>query len=857
MTFRFTAADFERYVKVSEHGGRHIWHDLQDRLQEEFGVPFSNAPYVARGDRLRTMWFAPTGTPRARWDHQAQFHLARSIERKTLSFGLTIECATASFVKEHGYDQDRDGPRLVARLKDDPDFVAQVDSVASRPGWQLWASEERKDQQPDSPTNGAELLDVVRGFSGQHYWSVGIERVLTADEAIAAGDGIVDQVMDAYRTVRPLWEAVIPDAVRTFLREGQAAESATADTPGNPGSTRHISLHDYFASCNLHFSPLTLATYFTALQTKGFVILSGLSGTGKTKLAQRFADLLRSGGDMADNYLFLSVRPDWRDGRPLLGYYNPLMEQYETSELLRFILDARTEQTAPRLARMRDWLATRYTSDDVQNWLSQYKRVFNRLKGLPADQMTAQDLHLLWQERSNGIASIGRAMTMKATDDQLRAATKIVQDQNRSRGERIVEAIQFLREIPDNATPWARTLRALAAYDSVSTIADRHILRDLLGMLGYERAFHLERFVDSGDTAGIDEAFAYLKAQAERYAPSTDPLLCALTPWLMWEYLSGKMEPVADLTLALTPFFVLLDEMNISRVEYYFSDFLSVLEGGRDEDGFTRETIKLHGFPASARDKNGDPKPRDSDGRYVPSELRLPPNLYFVGTVNVDETTHAFSPKVLDRAFTIEITDVDFEGYPADTAVPVTEEQADRLRQKLLAPFARQGQFGIVNKDEIRSFVAAHRAYRTQLHALKATLQPFDLHFAYRIFDEIIAFCANAQANQFWTDLGGLDTAFDCAVLMKVLPKFHGPRSRLEQPLRSVLAWTLNPTDPEGMRQEIDEWTRDAGACLSLRRELDRHLLGGEATRFRYANTARKVVCMLQSLHALGFASFA
>ena len=120
MPFRFTAEDFERYVKMDEHGGRHIWHYLQDRLEEEFGVAFSNNPYVARGDRLQVMWFAAKGTPRARWDHQAQFHLARSIEHKTLSFGLTIECPTASFVEENDYDQDRDGPRLIARLEEDP-----------------------------------------------------------------------------------------------------------------------------------------------------------------------------------------------------------------------------------------------------------------------------------------------------------------------------------------------------------------------------------------------------------------------------------------------------------------------------------------------------------------------------------------------------------------------------------------------------------------------------------------------------------------------------------------------------------------------------------------------------------------
>ncbi len=56
-----------------------------------------------------------------------------------------------------------------------------------------------------------------------------------------------------------------------------------------------------------------------------------------------------------------------------------------------------------------------------------------------------------------------------------------------------------------------------------------------------------------------------------------------------------------------------------------------------------------------------------------PRELKLPPNLYIIGTVNMDETTHAFSPKVLDRAFTIELSDVDFLGYQIAGRVGATQ----------------------------------------------------------------------------------------------------------------------------------------------------------------------------------------
>ena len=612
-----------------------------------------------------------------------------------------------------------------------------------------------------------------------------------------------------------------------------------------------------FALRGLQFTNWQIATYFTALQTKGFVILSGLSGTGKTKLAQHFAKLMHSDGEEAENYLFLPVRPDWRDGKPLLGYYNPLTERYETSELLRFILDARQEQTAPRLANLPTWLSKMYETERVQEWLTNYHRIFERLKGVSAVEMSSDDLHLLWQEVHNGIASVGRARPLKVNEDQLREATAIVQDTSRTIGRRLIDAIQYLREIPGNVTPWARTLRAVAAFDPVSTVANHHNLRDLLDMLGYERSFRLRRLVDSDDATAIEHAFAFLQKQVERYTSTVDPLLHAITPWLIWEYLSGQVEPLSHGTPSSSPFFILLDEMNLSRVEYYFADFLSVLEGGRSEDGFTRETIKLHHFPVNATDKEGHPKPLDSDGRYVPPELRLPPNLYFVGTVNVDETTHAFSPKVLDRAFTIEITEVDLERYPAEIDVETDGEESVALTERLLPIFTRDGRFGIVDKSEIRDFVAAHPEYRAHLDRLKNLLQPYDLHFAYRVFDEIISFCANARANGLWTDLGGLETAFDCAVLMKVLPKFHGPRSKLDRPLRDVLAWTFSPDSPGHAIEQVKKLTKDADTCLKLRRQLDTHVPGQDSPAFRYPHTARKVVRMLQALHAIGFASFA
>ena len=114
-----------------------------------------------------------------------------------------------------------------------------------------------------------------------------------------------------------------------------------------------------------------------------------------------------------------------------------------------------------------------------------------------------------------------------------------------------------------------------------------------------------------------------------------------------------------------------------------------MLESGRDDNGWTREEIALHDFGGGKE---------DGDDNLIPPQIKLPPNVYFVGTVNVDETTYVFSPKVLDRAFTIEFREVDFASYPAEESTGLSDEELRALREQLLEDFARGGRFTIIDK---------------------------------------------------------------------------------------------------------------------------------------------------------------
>lgn len=96
------------------------------------------------------------------------------------------------------------------------------------------------------------------------------------------------------------------------------------------------------------------------------------------------------------------------------------------------------------------------------------------------------------------------------------------------------------------------------------------------------------------------------------------------------------------------PYFICLDEMNLARVEHYFSDILSLLE---TQSWQSRHIVTDPVIPVATLELESDLE------RY--GNLGIPENVYLIGTVNMDETTYPFSKKVLDRANTLEFNSID------------------------------------------------------------------------------------------------------------------------------------------------------------------------------------------------------
>ena len=119
-----------------------------------------------------------------------------------------------------------------------------------------------------------------------------------------------------------------------------------------------------------------------------------------------------------------------------------------------------------------------------------------------------------------------------------------------------------------------------------------------------------------------------------------------------------------------TPYFLCLDEMNLAPVEQYFAEYLSVIESRkRQEDGtITTDPIVDYSNTDEYKSLIDQLFPNDDNLRsqYLTEKggkrLSIPTNLVVVGTVNMDETTFSFSRKVLDRAMTIEMNEVNLKG---------------------------------------------------------------------------------------------------------------------------------------------------------------------------------------------------
>jgi hypothetical protein len=186
-------------------------------------------------------------------------------------------------------------------------------------------------------------------------------------------------------------------------------------------------------------------------------------------------------------------------------------------------------------------------------------------------------------------------------------------------------------------------------------------------------------------------------------------------------------------------YFLCLDEMNLAHVEYYFSQFLSAMEEERPADRLLTLLGKRAQQIVADQNKSGK----------VPAEIAIPTNLFFTGTINVDETTQPVSDKVMDRANTLEFFRVELDKIPQPTELPATTP---------------------ISAHTWRSYQSAtpDQTFRSQIIEISKILNKADLGLGYRVLHEIEVYVANSK-----TLLEPL-VAFDLQVKQRILPRIRG-----------------------------------------------------------------------------------
>lgn len=257
------------------------------------------------------------------------------------------------------------------------------------------------------------------------------------------------------------------------------------------------------------------------------------------------------------------------------------------------------------------------------------------------------------------------------------------------------------------------------------------------------------------------------------------------------------------------PYFICLDEMNLARVEYYLSEYLSVIESRRfDEDNHIKtDKIFYDGY-------------FDESNEY--SCLEIPENVYIIGTVNMDDTTFAFSRKVLDRANTIEFSDVHLENLDFyDNNVDSIELSNDFLKSKFI---------------NIKDALKEHKEYAAEINEkiikINNILTTGNKQFGYRVRDEILFYMLENKINGLLDE----DVAFDFQIMQKVLPTITGS----EAVIKDILVQLYEYCNPNIEIENVDDYIKEATDNLETA---------------LYTDSAKKILMMLRGYED-GFVSY-
>lgn len=252
-----------------------------------------------------------------------------------------------------------------------------------------------------------------------------------------------------------------------------------------------------------------------------------------------------------------------------------------------------------------------------------------------------------------------------------------------------------------------------------------------------------------------------------------------------------------------TPYFLCLDEMNLAPVEQYFAEFLSVIESRKQENGKV-VTDPIVDYEPTEAYKNLIDQLFDDDeirAEYLKEEggkrLFIPQNLIVVGTVNMDETTFSFSRKVLDRAMTIEMNEVDLAGG--------LDQKHEIIGKLNFDDFVGTNAEGVDVYSDNQEVCDKAIIY---LQKINEVLEGTPFKVAYRTRNEFLLYVVNNLPYRKDEDGDELDEeevvarALDEITSMKVLSRIEGDDQKVKEELLARLEQVVTDMLPETLHEK-------------------------------------------------------